>query len=134
MPERYLQILSILGTMAIIGFHCGIRQLAAGWMAVVLFFVLAAMRMAAAIERDERTLKYGWRRLRRFAPEFLCIYVISLLLLAFWPSPGLRWFAITGPMFLQNWTRFFFEPAFQDLLFGPSWFLGALMQLQLLCM
>jgi len=134
MPERYLQILSILGTTAIIGFHCGIRQFAAGWMAVVLFFVLAAMRMAAAIERDEQTLQYGWRRLRRFAPEFLCVYVVSLLLLAFWPSAGLGWFAMTGPMFLHNWTRFFFEPAFQDLVFGPSWFLGALMQLQLLCL
>ena len=134
MPERYFQILSIFGTAAVIGFHCELPKLAAGWTAVVMFFVLAAIRMASAIDRDEGAIAYGLRRIRRFAPEFLCVYVVSLFVLFWWPSAGLRLFAITGLGFLQNWTRFLFEPAFQDLLFGPSWFLGALVQLQLVCL
>jgi hypothetical protein len=131
MPERYQQVLSIVGTLAIIGFHCQLPWLAAGWTAVVLFFVLAAARMAPAMGRDEAVLDYGMRRIKRLAPEYVCIYVACLFALLWWPTASLRLFAVTAPVFLHNWTRAFSEPSYQDLLFGPLWFVGALLQLQL---
>jgi peptidoglycan/LPS O-acetylase OafA/YrhL len=133
-PGRYLELLSILGTVAVIGFHCELQEFRAGWIAVVFFFVLAGVRMVSAINRDERTFSYGLRRLQRLAPEFLCVYLVGLCWLVWKPSLGLKLFAATGMVFAHNWTRAYFDFSYQDWLFIPLWFVGALLQLQLLAM
>jgi hypothetical protein len=131
-PGRYLELLSILGTVAVIGFHCGVLQV--GWIAVVFFFVLAGVRMVPAINRDERTFSYGLRRLQRLAPEFLCVYLVGLFWLVWKPSLGLKLFALTGIVFAHNWTRAYFDVSAQDWLFIPLWYVGVLVQLQVLAM
>ncbi len=134
LPGRYLELLSILGTVAVIGFHCQVQEFRAGWIAVVFFFVLAGVRMAPAIDRDERAFSYGLRRLQRLAPEFLCVYLVALCWLVWKPSLGLKLFAATGIVFAHNWTRAYFDFSYQDWLFIPLWFVGALVQLQVLAM
>jgi peptidoglycan/LPS O-acetylase OafA/YrhL len=132
MTNRYVHILSIIGTIAVIGFHCRLPIFEAGWLAVVIFFALAGARMTSAINRDENTVAYGKRRVKRLAPEFLCVYGIALALVVLSPTDGLRLFALTGPLNMHNWSRVFFEFDNKDWLFIPLWFVGALIQLQLL--
>lgn len=133
-PGRYLELLSILGTVAVIGFHCELQEFRAGWIAVVFFFVLAGVRMVPAIHRDEQTFSYGLRRVQRLAPEFLCVYLVGLFWLVWKPSLGLKLFAASGMVFAHNWTRAYFDFSYQDWLFIPLWFVGALLQLQVLAM
>jgi peptidoglycan/LPS O-acetylase OafA/YrhL len=66
---RYVSLLQIAATIAIIGFHSGVRGGQAGWMAVEVFFVLAGLNMTRCFDRHAGVASYVLSRARRLAPR-----------------------------------------------------------------
>jgi hypothetical protein len=130
---RYLSLLQVVGTLVVIAYHVGLRGTQWGWVAVELFFALAGLNMASAIEHSGTTFSYLIRRVRRMAPGVLIIWALVLAVtLRGVGTPGTTWFLITAPLFLENIA----EPLFKsgttlDVIYAPLWFVGALLQLQL---
>lgn len=131
--SRYVSLLQVCGTLAVMAFHMGVRG---GWLwtAVVLFFALAGVNMAGTVEGSATVSEYGRSRLTRMAMPLVVVWsLVALMALAGTGTRGAAWFLMSSPVFMQNFTLRFFEYQFpQDWIFGPLWFLGALMQLQLL--
>jgi hypothetical protein len=135
--SRYVSLLQIAGTLAIITFHIGFGQARGGWMAVELFFVLAGFNMVQSIESKETAFSYGCARAWRLVPEVSVVWGLTLILLIFGvkDAEGLKLFAVSAPLFLENLIFPFLSYRFShpvDWIWGPLWFVGALMQLQLL--
>src|SRR3954464_14953200 len=63
--DRYISVLQVVGTVAVIAFHVGARGSGAGWTAVVLFFALAGFNMAGAGRRSDTIREYGYSRFQR---------------------------------------------------------------------
>jgi hypothetical protein len=126
------QFLQILGALTIVAFHVGFPFADFGWAAVEIFFVMAGINMSGALHREEPLTKYFLSRYRRLVPELSVVWLLSLVLLAAGlGTTGMEWFVISSPFFVHNLTVFFFKfdlPT--DAVFGPLWFLGALIQLQ----
>ncbi len=122
------------GALGVIAFHVGSPFSGAGWIAVELFFVLAGINMARAIEHHHSLLGYLRSRVRRLGPEVLAVWLATLLIVAAGlGTAGMGWFLISGPAFLQNWTLPLFQYDFpRDYVHVSLWFVGALFQLQIL--
>lgn len=132
---RYLSFVQIAATIAVIGFHSGVRGGQGGWMAVEVFFVLAGINMTRAFDRHEGVVSYALSRARRLAPEIAVIWVIALVLIAVgWKDQSLSLFLLASPVFLQNFIEPFFDPGAEvNWIFLLSlWFVAALMQLSVL--
>ena len=131
---RHLSLLQIAGALSVIGFHVGIPYSQSGWIAVELFFVVAGMNMARALDDDQSIWSYALSRAKRFWPEVSLIWWAAVVLVASGlGSPGMLWFMVACPVFQQNLTLPFFEYTFpRDFVFGPLWFVGALLQIQIL--
>ena len=130
--SQYLNLLQILGLCAVIAFHVGTPFSDAGWIAVELFFVIAGINMAGAVDREQSVLAFAGSRIKRMAPE-LCVAWggAVLLVIAGYSTGGIWWFVATGPFFGQNLTLLSFDYSFpRDWVIGPLWFVGALLQLQ----
>jgi Acyltransferase family len=131
---RYLSVLQLGGTVAIIAYHVGLRGFRWGWVAVDLFFVLAGVNMAARLGQSDEVIDYLRGRIRRMAPELaIAWFLVAVVTALGFGTRGIHWFLVTSPFFLQNLT----EPLFQsgesvDWIYVPLWFVGALFQLQLL--
>ena len=132
--SRYLDLLRIAGTFSIVAYHVGMPYSSSAWIAVDMFFVLAGMNMARVLNGDQSICSYAVSRVERLGPQVLVIWCVAVVfVLAGSGSPGLRWFITGGPVFLFNLAQPFFEYTFpRDWVFGPLWFVAALMQLQLL--
>jgi hypothetical protein len=132
--NRSISLLQIAGTLAVIAFHVGIRGAAWGWIAVILFFALAGSNMSGAVGRSQGVFEYASARVCRLGfPLALVWCLLATMALFKTETPGANWFLISSPLFLQNWTPLFFEYQFPaDWIFGHLWFVGALLQLQLL--
>jgi len=114
-------------------FHLGIPYSHSGWIAVELFFVIAGINMATAFDRDQSTYSYVLSRIHRLGPQIVAVWSATVLFVVTGAgSPGMLWFILSGPVFLQNLTVGFFRfvPP-NDWVFGPLWFVSALSQLQL---
>jgi hypothetical protein len=131
--SRFVSLLQIGGAVGVMAFHIGVPGASWGWMCVILFFVLAGVNMAGAVDRSNSVLEYGRSRVRRLAfPVALVWLLVAGMTVNGMGSSGARWFLLTSPVFLQNLTLPFFQYSFPgDWAFGPLWFLGALLQLQL---
>ena len=116
------------------GFHVGARGSSWGWISVILFFSLAGANMAGAIDRSE-SLFLVWAipssthgvpsRTRVVPPRGHGSERDGVERRSSVP--------VRFPLFLQNFTPILFDYAFPlDWVFGPLWFLSALMQLQLI--
>lgn len=132
--SSYLSLLQIAGALSIVAFHIGIPFSGAGWIAVELFFVIAGINMTAALDRDQSVASYAWSRVRRLCPELCMVWSFAVVLvISGGGTAGMLWFTGTGPFFLQNLTLPLFDYSFpRDWVFGPLWFIGALLQLQVL--
>jgi hypothetical protein len=132
--SRYFNLLQICGTLTVLAFHAGVQHVSWGWIAVPLFFALAGEHMVPAVARSGPVFEYARSRVRRLAFPIAIVWcLVAAMALLGRDSPGAHWFLISSPLFLQNLTLFFFEYQFPaDWIFGPLWFLGALLQLQLL--
>jgi hypothetical protein len=130
----YISLLQVVGTLAIIAFHAGFRGTALGWTAVVLFFALAGFNMAGAARRSDTVFEYGYARVRRLGFPLAIVWTLVLLAaLSRRDTAGGTWFLLTAPAFLQNLTLPLFHYQMpQDYSFAPLWFVGALLQLQLI--
>lgn len=130
----YLSLLQIGGGLSIVAFHIGTPLSNAGWIAVELFFVIAGINMTAACNREQSVAAYARSRVRRFFPELCAVWCVAVLFIIFGcGTAGLLWFIGTAPLFLQNLTLPLFEYSMpKDWVFGPLWFVAALMQLQVL--
>jgi peptidoglycan/LPS O-acetylase OafA/YrhL len=122
------------GAFSIVAFHIEIPFSGVGWIAVELFFVIAGINMAAACNREQSIAAYAWSRARRLFPELCAVWCSSaLLVLLGFGTVGMLWFVGSAPFFLQNVTLPFFDYSMpRDYVFGPLWFVGALLQLQVL--
>lgn len=131
---RYKSLLQVCGTLVIVAFHVRVPGARWGWIAVILFFALAGCNMAPAVDRSETWVAYGRSRLRRLAVHVAIIWCLVVLMALFGVgTPGAGWFLISSPIFLQNLTPPLFQYQFpEDWVFGPLWFVGALLQLQLI--
>ncbi len=131
---RYVSLLQIGGTLAVIAFHVGLPGSSAGWIAVILFFVLAGRNMARVADRTDSVFDYAASRIRRTAPELSIIWcLVALVSLSGLGTRGADWFLVSSPVFLQNLTLPLFEYQFPaDWVFGPLWFVAALVQLQVI--
>jgi peptidoglycan/LPS O-acetylase OafA/YrhL len=129
-----LSVLQIAGALSIVAQHVGIEFANSAWIAVDMFFVLAGMNMVRVLDRDQSLCSYAVSRVERLGPQMLLIWCVAVVyVLAGSGSPGLIWFVTVGPVFLHNLAQPFFEYIFpRDWIFGPLWFVAALMQLQLL--
>jgi surface polysaccharide O-acyltransferase-like enzyme len=131
--ERYLSLLQVAGLIAIVTFHIGPPGTAFGWTAVELFFALAGFNMARGLERSESVTSVGSSRIRRMAPDLIFVWcVIAVMWVSGVRTAGTAWFLVSSPLFLQNFTLPFFHYSPIDVVFGPLWFVGALLQVQLL--
>jgi Acyltransferase family len=132
--SRYLNLLQIAGALSIVAQHVGIEFASPAWIAVDMFFVLAGMNMVRVLDRDQSICSYAVSRVERFGPQMLGIWCVAVIaVLAGSGSPGIMWFITAGPVFLHNLAQPFFEYTYPtDWIFGPLWFVAALMQLQLL--
>jgi hypothetical protein len=126
--------LRITGALAIVANHVGVAHANVAWILLDVFFVVAGMNMARALESDQSIASYGLSRIKRLGPEMLAVWCIALaFLLLGRGTSGMSWFVATGPVFAQNLAHpFFAYTAPQDWVFTPLWFIAALMQLQLL--
>jgi peptidoglycan/LPS O-acetylase OafA/YrhL len=133
--SRYINLLQIAGTIAIIAFHVNVRGAQMGWIAVELFFVLAGYNMTRAIDRYDGVIPYVGSRVRRLAPEVSVVWCITLVcVLAGWKSLGLFLFLGSAPVFMENLIEPFFDfSANVNWVFLLSlWFVAALIQLQVI--
>jgi acyltransferase-like protein len=131
--SRYMSLLQIAGALSIVGNHVGLPHSNLAWIFLDVFFVMAGMNMARILESDRSIGSYGLSRIKRLGPHILAIWCIAVaFLLSGLGSPGMSWFIATGPAFVQNLVQPFFAYTPIDRLFGPLWFVAALMQLQLL--
>ena len=132
--SRYLNLLRIAGALSIVAYHVGMPFSNSAWIAVDMFFVLAGMNMARVLDCDQSICSYAVSRVERLGPQMLVIWCVAVVsVLAGSGSPGIMWFITVGPVFLHNLALPFFEYTFpRDWIFGPLWFVAALMQLQLL--
>ena len=126
--------MQIAGALGIVAFHLGAPCSDSFWIAVELFFVIAGLNMAKSLDRAQSIHSYVGGRIRRLGPEVLAVWSATLIVVTSGEgSPGMLWFVLTGPVFLQNLTLPFFDYTMpNDWTFGPLWFVGALLQLQLL--
>jgi surface polysaccharide O-acyltransferase-like enzyme len=132
---RYVSLLQIAATIAIIGFHSGVRGGQAGWMAVEVFFVLAGLNMTRCFDRHAGVASYVLSRARRLAPEVGVVWVVAFALMALgWKSKSLLLFLLASPVFLQNFIEPFFDtgPDVNWIFLLSLWFVAALMQLSVL--
>ena len=132
--SRHLSLLQIAGLLTVIAVHVGLPYTDLGWFVVELFFVIAGINMATALDRDQSMLSYVLSRIRRLGPQIAAVWSAAVLFVATGAgTPGMMWFILAGPVFVQNLTVGFFRWEFpNDWVFGPLWFVGALVQLQLL--
>jgi peptidoglycan/LPS O-acetylase OafA/YrhL len=131
---HHLSLLQISGVVSVIGFHVGIPFSNTGWIAVELFFVVAGFNMVRQIERHESAYSFALSRVQRFWPEVSLVWIATVLYVVLgFGTTGMLWFIFTSPVFLQNLTLPFFEYNIpRDYVFGPLWFVAALLQLQVL--
>ena len=129
-----MSLLQVCGALTVIAFHSGVRHVGWGWIAVVLFFALAGRNMAAAVDRTETVSGYIRPRVRRMAVPLAIVWgLVALMGVYGIETHGSAWFLISGPVFLQNLTLPFFRYQFpEDWVFAHLWFVGALLQLQLI--
>lgn len=132
--STWQDLLQILGACAIVAFHTQAPLAQAGWAAVELFFVMAGMRMGGALKREQSLAAYTLARTQRLFPEVCAVWIVVLLLVVCGRgTDGMKWFLGTAPFHLQNLTPLFFRYDLpKDAVFGPLWFVGVLMQLQVL--
>lgn len=133
--SRYLSLLQIAGALSVMAFHVGgVPYSHLGWIAVELFFVIAGINMATAFDRDQSMLSYVLSRIHRLGPQIVAVWSVAVLFVVTGAgSPGMLWFLLSGPVFVQNLTVGLFRWVYPtDWIFGPLWFVGALLQLQLL--
>ncbi len=130
----YLSLLQIAAAFGIVAFHMGVPFSHVGWIAVELFFVLAGINMASAIDREQSIASYAWSRMHRLLPELFAIWCVTALFVVLGSGTmGMLWFIGTAPAFLQNLTLPFFDFTMpRDWVFAPLWFVAALLQLQVL--
>lgn len=132
--SRYVSLLRIIGALAIVANHVGVPHTSVAWILLDVFFVVAGMNMARALESDQSIASYGLSRIKRLGPEILAVWCIAVAFLLFGRgTSGMSWFVVTGPAFVQNLAQpFFAYTAPKEWVFAPLWFVAALMQLQLL--
>jgi len=132
--SRYVSLLRITGALAIVANHVGLPHANVAWILLDVFFVVAGMNMARALESDQSIASYGLSRIKRLGPEMLAVWCVAVaFLLLGRGTSGMSWFVATGPVFAQNLAHpLFAYTAPQDWVFTPLWFVAALMQLQLL--
>jgi surface polysaccharide O-acyltransferase-like enzyme len=133
--SRYLNVLQIAGALSIVARHVDMPFSNPAWIAVDMFFVLAGMNMARALDGEQSICSYAVSRVERFGPQMLVIWCVAVVsVLAGAGSPGMMSFIAVGPVFLHNLAQpFFIEYTFpRDWIFGPLWFVAALIQLQIL--
>jgi len=132
--SRYLSLLQIAGLLTVIAVHVGLPYTDLGWIVVEMFFVIAGINMATSLDRDQSISSYVLSRIRRLGPQIAAVWSATVLFVATGAgTPGMMWFIFAAPVFVQNLTVGFFRWEFpSDWIFGPLWFVGALLQLQLL--
>jgi hypothetical protein len=132
--SRYVSLLRITGALAIVANHVGVPHANLAWILLDVFFVVAGMNMAGALESDQSIASYALSRIKRLGPEMLAVWCVAVAFLVLGRgTSGMSWFVATGPVFAQNLAHpFFAYTAPQDWVFTPLWFIAALMQLQLL--
>ena len=78
---RYVNLLQIGGALAIIAFHVGLWGLkSVGWIAVIVFFVLAGHNMAGTAGRSQSVFKYAGLRFHRMAFELAIVWCLVALM------------------------------------------------------
>lgn len=132
--SNYSNLIQVASSLGVVAFHLGIPGSQAVRVTVGLFFVTAGMHMATALKQEPSVADYTWSRARRLLPEVSVIWLITLIIIAFgMGTDGMRWFAGSAPFFLQNLTPSFFDYHLpRDAVFGALWFVGALLQLQVI--
>ncbi len=132
--SRYLSLLQIVGALGVVTVHVGVPYCRPFWFFLEVFFVMAGLNMAKALDGDQPLYAYAVSRVRRLGPEISAMWIATVVfVISGEGSPGMLWFIVTGPVFMQNLVVAFFRyTAPNDWVFGPLWFVGALLQLQLL--
>jgi len=133
--SRYLSFLQIVGALGIIAHHLRAPFSDSGWVLVELFFVIAGINMARGLDRDQSIYSYALSRIRRLGPEIFVVWCVVVIFVASGDgTPGMLRFILMGPLFLQNLAVAFFDYGWtpRDFAYVPLWFVGGLLQLQLM--
>ncbi|PYN28574.1 MAG: hypothetical protein DMD98_22095, partial [Candidatus Rokuibacteriota bacterium] len=132
--SRYLSLLQIVGALGVIAVHVGVPYSNPIWFFVEIFFVIAGINMTKALDGGQPLYAYAFSRVRRLGPEIAAIWIATVVLVVSGEgSPGMLWFILASPVFVQNLMLIFFRYTMpNDWAFAPLWFVGALLQLQLL--
>ena len=131
--SRYCALLQIAGALGVVAHHVGLPffQLSLDSRGYVL---RSGRHEPSGSRAGPINFSYAVSRIERLGPPVLVIWCIAVAFaIAGAGSPGIMWFIAVGPVFPHNLTGPFFRYAFPyDWIFGPLWFVAALMQLQLL--
>jgi hypothetical protein len=132
--SRYLDLFQIVGVLGVVAVHVGVPYSNSVWIVVEVFFVIAGINMAKALDSGQSISGYAVSRIRRLGPEVLAIWSAAVVLVVSGEgSSGMLWFIFTSPAFMQNLGVAFFRYTMpNDWAFAPLWFVGALLQLQFL--
>jgi len=95
---------------------------------------MAGINMASAFDGKQSVAGYARSRVRRLFPELGVVWCVAVLFVILGAgTAGLWWFIGTAPFFLHNLSLPFFNYSLpQDWVFAPLWFVGTLLQLQVL--
>lgn len=134
MHHRYASLLYIISSLLVLAVHSGISTLQIAWPIIEVFFILAGMHMVKSMHSSISTLSYAKSRIMRLIPEFICVYICCWLVFLWDGNRDFLLFNITAPLFLHNWMRSFYHFTNIHYFFWPLWFIGALLQAQVLLM
>ena len=101
--SRYLSLLQIVGALGVVTVHVGVPYCRPFWFFLEVFFVMAGLNMAKALDGDQPLYAYAVSRVRRLGPEISAMWIATVVfVISGEGSPGMLWFIVTGPVFMQN--------------------------------
>jgi peptidoglycan/LPS O-acetylase OafA/YrhL len=131
---RYHALLQLAAFVTVVAFHSELPGFTGGWIAVELFFALAGYNMASVLQTSTPLRHYLLTRYRRLALPLLVLAPAVLVLVLLGSRPALV-YALSAPLQVHNLLRVAMDEAKPtDMVWLPTWFIGALFQLQVLAL
>src|SRR5256885_5313570 len=96
--SRYLSLLQIVGALGVVTVHVGVPYCRPFWFFLEVFFVMAGLNMAKALDSDQPPYAYAVSRVRRLGPEISALWISSGdFVISDEASPRMHSFIVSSP-------------------------------------
>jgi len=130
--DHWVSLVQVICCVLVIGAHSGVPGMLTVWVVVEFFFVIAAMHMVSALERRPALGDYAAKRVMRMMPDYAIVWLAVAAVMLVRPTHNGHVFLVSGALFLNNWQVPAAPRPLSDLMWAPLWFIGSLIQLQIL--